>query len=91
MAYAGQREYAQSCGNGYIGSINLNQTLEPGGRIMMSISEWNRALVDAHGHISYGDVGIAARLRSAQFVALPISGSSDMQAVAGVDTNSAVW
>ena len=91
VAYAGQREYAQSCGNGYVGSINLNRTPEAGGRILLAISEWNRALVDAHGHISYGDVGIAARLRSSQFVALPISGSADMQAVAGVDTNSAVW
>jgi Holliday junction resolvasome RuvABC ATP-dependent DNA helicase subunit len=85
------REYAESCGEACparnAGEGRFAETFS----LHRLFERWLPYLVTAHRNICYGDNGIAHQLSNAAFVALPISGSSDMQAVAGVDPESAVW
>lgn len=91
LADAGSREYSRSCGEGHAPEVMRNTSFKSTYSLHALLERWNPFLVSAHRHVCYGDTGIANQLSLSSFIALPISGSSDMQAVAGVDPESAVW
>lgn len=85
------REYAESCGEACPARCPVAGHFAETFSLHRLFERWLPYLVSAHRNVCYGDNGIAQQLSTSAFVALPISGSSDMQAVAGVDPESAVW
>ena len=84
------RKYIDTYGSGYI-SEAYNFPSQPGAPIGRMLERWEPVLRRNHKPYTFSETPVTVALKDSNFVAIPVSTSSIIQAVLAIDADSAVW
>jgi len=90
LLQAGGNIYVDTYGSGKLSEI-YNQPAAPGAKLGSFLERSNQVLSRNHLPYSFSEIPVNMALKDSKFVAIPVSTSSVIQAVAAIDSESAVW